>query len=85
MEILRGFFADALDESYFDLMAIRTMKLTLLNAKYQLGIKFDSAFNMSEANRLHFGEAGGTNLVRFTKVRGRNVFVKAIDAFGGIG
>ena len=56
-----------------------------LNAKRRLGVKFDSAFDMGETNRLYcsemvrlaINEAVGTNLVGFTKVCGRNVV--AID------
>lgn len=56
-----------------------------VNAKRLLWVKFDSAFDMGETNRLYcselvrlaINEAVGTNLVGFTKVCGRNVV--AID------
>lgn len=56
-----------------------------VNAKRRLWVKFDSAFDMSETNRLYcsemvrlaINEAVGTNFVGFTKVCGRNVV--AID------
>jgi hypothetical protein len=82
----RGFFADALECAVFRFDGDSSVASNIaINAKRRLGVKFDSAFDMSETNRLYcsemvrlaINEAAGTNLVGFTKVCGRNVV--AID------
>ena len=82
----RGFFADALEGAVFRFDGDSSIASNIvINAKRRLGVKFDSAFDMSETNRLYcsemvrlaINEAVGTNLVGFTKVCGHNVV--AID------
>ena len=82
----RGFFADALECAVFRFDGDPNVASNIaINAKRRLGVKFDSAFDMSETNRLYcsemvrlaINEAVGTNLVGFTKVCGHNVV--AID------
>lgn len=86
VEDWRGFFADALECAVFRFDGDSSVAANIvLNAKRRLGVKFDSAFDMGETNRLYcsemvrlaINEAVGTNLVGFTKVCGRNVV--AID------
>ena len=81
-----GFFADALECAVFRFDGDSSVASNIaINAKRRLGVKFDSAFDMGETNRLYcsemvrlaINEAVGTNLVGFTKVCGRNVV--AID------
>ncbi len=82
----RGFYADALECAVFRFDGDSSVASNIaINAKRRLGVKFDSAFDMDETNRLYcselvrlaVNEAVGTNLVGFTKVCGRNVV--AID------
>ena len=82
----QGFFADALECAVFRYDGpLAVASNIVVNAKRRLGVKFDSAFDMDETNRLYcsemvrlaINEAVGTNLVGFTKVCGRNVV--AID------
>ena len=82
----RGFFADALECAVFRFDGDSSVASNIaINAKCRLGVKFDSAFDMGETNRLYcselvrlaINEAVGTSLVGFTKVCGRNVV--AID------
>ena len=86
VEAWRGFFADALECAVFRFDGDPNVASNIaINAKRRLGVKFDSAFDMSETNRLYcsemvrlaINEAVGTNLVGFTKVCGNNVV--AID------
>lgn len=82
----RGFFTDALECAVFRFDGDSSVASNIaINAKQRLGVKFDSAFDMGETNRLYcsemvrlaINEAVGTNLVGFTKVCGHNVV--AID------
>lgn len=86
VEAWRGFFVDALECAVFRFDGDSSVASNIaINAKRRLGVKFDSAFDMGETNRLYcselvrlaINEAVGTNLVGFTKVCGRNVV--AID------
>ena len=85
-ECWRSFFSDALECAVFRFDGDSSVASNIaINAKRRLGVKFDSAFDMSETNRLYcsemvrlaINEAVGTNLVGFTRVCGRNVV--AID------
>lgn len=82
----RGFFADTLECAVFRFDGDSSVASNVaINAKRRLGVKFDSAFDMGETNRLYcsemvrlaINETVGTNLVSFTKVCGHNVV--AID------
>ena len=81
-----GFFANALECAVFRFDGDSSVASNIaINAERRLGVKFDSAFDMGETNRLYcsemvrlaINEAVGTNLVGSTKVCGRNVV--AID------
>ena len=81
-----SFFSDALECAVFRFDGDSSVASNIaINAKRRLGVKFDSAFDMGETNRLYcsemirlaINEAVGTNLVGITKVCGRNVV--AID------
>lgn len=85
-ECWRSFFSDALECAVFRFDGDSSVASNIaINAKRRLGVKFDSAFDMTETNRLYcsemvrlaINEAVGTNLVGFTKVCGHNVV--AID------
>lgn len=85
-ECWRSFFSDALECAVFRFDGDSSVASNIaINAKCRLGVKFDSAFDMGETNRLYcsemvrlaINEAVGTNLVGFTRVCGRNVV--AID------
>lgn len=85
-ECWRSFFSDALECAVFRFDGDSSVASNIaINAKRRLGVKFDSAFDMTETNRLYcsemvrlaINEAVGTNLVGFTRVCGRNVV--AID------
>ena len=85
-EAWHSFFVDALECAVFRFDGDSSVASNIaINAKCRLGVKFDSAFDMGETNRLYcselvrlaINEAVGTNLVGFTKVCGRNVV--AID------
>ena len=85
-ESWQGFYAEALECAVFRFDGDSSVASNIaINAKRRLGVKFDSAFDMGETNRLYcselvrlaINEAVGTNLVGFTKVCGRNVV--AID------
>ena len=82
----RGFFADALECAVFRFDGDSSVASNIaISAKRRLGVRFDSAFDMSETNRLYcsemvrlaINEAVETNLVGFTTLCGHNVV--AID------
>lgn len=82
----RSFFAEALECAVFRFDGEASTASNIVEkARARLGVKFDSAFDLSETNRLYcsemvriaVNEAVGTNLVGFTEICGRKVV--AID------